>query len=176
MEEIMVDELKSTAATQDTTPEKVESQDNTAEKQDKTFTQVEVDRLIDARFKRNKLEQPSPEKLEAFDEWQKSQQSEAEKAEERAQELAQAKAEAVNLKRENAVIRAGVHTEDADYVLFKVGRMEGDFAENLAVYLKENEKYTQPETKVVNGVKHTQSHTDPVDSIVQAVRKAAGLS
>jgi hypothetical protein len=137
----MTDKEETTVTTQDITPEKVDAHETTAEKQERTFTQAELDKVIADRLAREKAKYPASDKLKAFDEWQKSQQSEAEKAEERAQELAQAKAEAINLKRENAVIRAGVHTEDADYVLFKVGRMEGDFAENLAEYLKTNEKF-----------------------------------
>ena len=49
------------------------------------------------------------------------------------------------LKQTNAVLEAGVNKDDADYVLFKVSRMEGEFEENLAKFLKDNPKYLKQE-------------------------------
>ena len=39
------------------------------------------------------------------------------------------------------VLSKGVSLSDADYVLFEVGKMEGDFEENLDKFLSENEKF-----------------------------------
>jgi len=43
---------------------------------------------------------------------------------------------------ENAVLKAGVkNADDIDYVLYKVSKMEGEFEENLAKFLKDNPKF-----------------------------------
>ena len=49
------------------------------------------------------------------------------------------------LKQTNAILEAGVNKDDADYVLFKVGKMEGEFEENLVKFLKDNPKYLKQE-------------------------------
>ena len=43
------------------------------------------------------------------------------------------------------MLSAGVNKDDADYVLFKVSKMEGEFDENLAKFLKDNPKYLKQE-------------------------------
>ncbi len=130
-----------------------ETQESTRES-GKTFTQAEVDQIVSDRLKRERRNQPAPERLKAFKEWEKSQQTEQEKAAEREKHYLDLEKENDNLKRENEIIKAGVHAEDVDYVLFKVSRMEGDFEENLKDFLKENAKYTAPETKTVEGASH----------------------
>ena len=118
---------------------------------------------------------PPQDKLKAFEEWQKSQQTEAEKAAEREKEYQAAAARNTELQRELAVIKAGVKAEDAEYVLFKVGKMEGEFADNLKAFLAENTKYTEPETATVDGMKHKPPKSGDDDAIVAAAREAAGL-
>ena len=156
-----------------------QSQDNednsTAEKLEKTFTQAELDKVISDRLARERAKMPAADKLKAFEEWQKSQQSEAEKAAEREKEFAKLQGEAETLKRENMAIKAGVNNGDVDYVLFKVGKMEGEFADNLKTFLAENTKYTEPETTTVEGMKHKPPKSGDDDGIVAAARKAAGL-
>lgn len=169
----MAEEANTTDKDQD------QSQDNednsTAEKLEKTFTQAELDKVISDRLARERAKMPAADKLKAFEEWQKSQQSEAEKAAEREKEFAKLQGEAETLKRENMAIKAGVNNGDVDYVLFKVGKMEGEFADNLKTFLAENTKYTEPETATVEGMKHKPPKSGDDDGIVAAARKAAGL-
>lgn len=169
----MAEEANTTDKDQD------QSQDNednsTAEKLEKTFTQAELDKVISDRLARERAKMPAADKLKAFEEWQKSQQSEAEKAAEREKEFAKLQGEAETLKRENMAIKAGVNNGDVDYVLFKVGKMEGEFADNLKTFLAENTKYTEPETTTVEGMKHKPPKSGDDDGIVAAARKAAGL-
>ena len=61
---------------QDTTPEG-----------GKTFTQADVDRIVADRLFRERKNQPSAERLKAFEKWEKTQQTEAEKAAETAKKL-----------------------------------------------------------------------------------------
>ena len=170
-------DLPTTEDAQETTQSSAEKSTDAQEGtgQEATFTQAQLDKVLSERLARERAKMPNSDELKAFGEWKKAQQTEAEKAEAREQDLAKARAEAESLKRENAVIRAGVKAEDADYVLFKVGKMEGDFAENLASFIAENEKFTQPETTQVAGTRHSQSKTDPLAGFEAAMRQGAGL-
>jgi len=114
---------------------------------------------------------PPQDKLKAFEEWQKSQQTEAEKAAEREKEYQAAAARNTELQRELAVLKAGVKAEDAEYVLFKVGKMEGEFADNLKAFLAENTKYTEPETATVEGMKHKPPLSGGEDGVEAAFLK-----
>ena len=169
----MAEEADTTDKDQDTT---TQNEDNpTAEKLEKTFTQAELDKVIADRLARERAKMLPQDKLKAFEEWQKSQQTEAEKAAEREKEYQAAAARNTELQRELAVIKAGVKAEDAEYVLFKVGKMEGEFADNLKAFLAENTKYTEPETTTVEGMKHKPPKSGDDDAIVAAAREAAGL-
>lgn len=159
----MADEPKPTGNDQDPTPNDGGNE--------KTFTQAELDKIVGERLARERKNQPDPEKLKKFEEWEKSQQSEAEKAAETAKKLADAQTEAEQLRRENAVIKAGVSADDADYVMFKVGKMEGDFNDNLKKFLEENKKFTTEPTKKVPDNKHDPSKSDEMDGVEAAFRR-----
>lgn len=137
----------------------------------KTFTQADVDRIIAERLQRERDKLPNDEELKAYREWKKSQQSEAEKAAEREKELAELHSKKTDLERELAVLKAGVRAKDADYVIFKVSRMDGDFSENLARFLKDNTEFTQPETVKVEGTKHTISAPEQEDGVTKEFLK-----
>lgn len=159
----MADEPKPTGNDQDTTPNEGGNE--------KTFTQAELDKIVGERLARERKNQPDPEKLKKFEEWEKSQQTEAEKAAETAKKLQEAQTEAEQLRRENAIMKAGVNTDDADYVLFKVGKMEGNFNDNLKKFLEDNPKYTTEPTKKVPDSKHDPSRSDDMDGVERAFRK-----
>ena len=130
----MAEEANTTDKDQDTT---TQNEDNsTAEKPEKTFTQAELDKVIADRLARERAKMPAADKLKAFDEWQKSQQTEAEKAAEREKEYQAQAASNTELQRELAVLKAGVKAEDTEYVIFKVGKMEGEFSDNLKTFLR----------------------------------------
>ncbi|MGV8048826.1 MAG: hypothetical protein AB2L21_00525 [Anaerolineaceae bacterium] len=168
----MAEETETTETTQETTQHTEDKKDTTEKAPEKTFTQAELDKVIADRLARERAKMPAADKLKAFEEWQKAQQSEAEKAAEREKEVARLQGEAENLKCENAVIKAGVNADDVDYVLFKVGRMEGEFEKNLKAYLEENKKYTEPKTTQVQGTQHGPSKAGD-DSILTARDRAA---
>lgn len=56
-----------------------EGTEKTNSKEEKTFTQADVDKLIKERLSREKKGQPSKEELEAFNNWKESQKTEEEK-------------------------------------------------------------------------------------------------
>ncbi|HPL81170.1 MAG TPA: hypothetical protein PLU23_01585 [Anaerolineaceae bacterium] len=165
----MAEEANTTDKDQDTT---TQNEDNsTAEKPEKTFTQADVDKIVSDRLARERSKMPSADELKAFGEWKKSQQTEAEKAAERERALAEAQARSEELKRELLVSRAGVKAEDADFVIFKVAKMDGDFEQNLAKFLSENTRFTEPETEIVSGQKHNPSTPETMSGVERAFLK-----
>ena len=143
----------------------------TQESGSKTFTQADVDRIVADRLARERKNQPDPEQLKAFEDWKQSQKTEAEKAAETAKKLEEAETEAERLRRENAVIRSGVNADDTDYVLFKVGQMDGVFSENLKKFLEDNPRFTAEPTKKVPDSRHEPSRSDNMDGVEAAFRK-----
>ena len=107
----------------------------------KTFTQEEVNTML------KKEKQKAEKKYEGIDvtkykEWVESQKTAEQKQAEKEAEYAQKDTTISELQKENAVLKAGVkNADDIDYVLFKVSKMEGEFEENLAKFLKDNPKY-----------------------------------
>lgn len=110
------------------------------EKAEKTFTQEEVNSML------KKEKQKAEKKYEGIDitkykEWQESQKTAEQKQAEKETEYQNTLSKNESLMQENQVLRAGVNTDDVDYVVFKVSKMEGEFEENLAKFLKDNPKY-----------------------------------
>lgn len=152
-----------------------ETQQSTSASPEKTFTQAELDRIVGERLARERAKVPSEDELKGYRDWKASQQTEAEKAAAREAELTRARTEAEALRRENAVIRAGVAAEDTDYVLFKVGKMEGDFSENLKKYLETEKRFTEPRTTTVQGTEHKASKPDSGEKLTDRERAVMGL-
>ena len=114
---------------------------------EKTFTQEELNKIVQERLDKEKKKMPSKEELKAFKDWQESQKTAEQKQAEKDAEYQNTLNELNTLKQTNAVLEAGVNKDDADYVLFKVSKMEGEFDENLAKFLKDNPKYLEKELK-----------------------------
>ena len=93
-----------------------------------------------------KEKQKAEKKYEGIDvtkykEWVESQKTAEQKQAEKEAEYQKTLNELNTLKQTNTVLSAGVKNDDADYVIFKVSKMEGEFEENLAKFLKDNPKY-----------------------------------
>lgn len=118
-----------------------EEKQTTEEIQEKTFTQDEVNELIESRLARAKKQMPSREELEEFKNWKNSQKTETERLAQKEKEFHDLMSERETIKRENIVLRSGVIQDDADYVLFRVSKLDGDFEENLKLFLTDNPRY-----------------------------------
>ena len=133
---------------------------------------AEAQKIADAMLAKKMKGMPSKEELKAFKNWQESQKTAEQKQAEKEAEYQKTLNELNTLKQTNAVLEAGVNKDDADYVLFKVSKMEGDFDENLAKFLKDNPKYlekelTQTEPKATGApVKSINSKNDGVLGIL----------
>lgn len=137
---------------------------------EKTFTQEELNKIVQERLDKEKKKMPSKEDLKAFKDWKESQKTAEEKQAEKEAEYQKTLNELNTLKQTNAVLEAGVNKDDVDYVLFKVSKMEGNFDENLTKFLKDNPKYkeSEPEGQKATGtqVKKINSQNDGVLGIL----------
>lgn len=106
---------------------------------------AEAQKIADAMVAKKMKNMPSKEELKAFKEWQESQKTAEQKQAEKEAEYQKTLNELNILKQTNAILESGVNKDDADYVLFKVSKMEGEFDENLAKFLKDNPKYLEKE-------------------------------
>ena len=107
----------------------------------KTFTQEELNTIVETRLAKAKKDMPSKEELKKYYEWKEAQKTEQEKMAEKETEYQKALAEKEQIINENKILKSGVNAEDTDYVLFKVTKMEGDFEENLSKFLKDNPRF-----------------------------------
>lgn len=107
---------------------------------------AEAQKIADAMVAKKMKGMPSKEELKAFKEWQESQKTAEQKQAEKEAEYKEKDTKISELEKENAVLKAGVtDADDIDYILFKVSKMEGEFEENLAKFLKDNPKYLKQE-------------------------------
>ena len=161
------------AVTQTETVETVEktevSGEQPVEKNEKTFTQEEVNAML----AKEKKKMPSKEDMKAFNEWKESQKTEEDKKNEILQENETLKKQLVYAENKSVVANAGVDSKFQKFVLSEVSEMEGDFEDNLKDYLKENPQFliSKVETPKSNGVA-TKKISDDADDGVTAILKA----
>ena len=161
------------AVTQTETVETVEktevSGEQPVEKNEKTFTQEEVNAML----AKEKKKMPSKEDMKAFNEWKESQKSEEDKKNEILQENETLKKQLAIAENKSVVANAGVDSKFQKFVLSEVSEIEGDFEDNLKSYLKDNPQFliSKVETPKTNGVA-TQKISDDAEDGVTAILKA----
>lgn len=138
----------------------------------KTFTQEEVNGIVKDRLAKAQKGIPSKEELAKYNEWKESQQSQQEKYDNLVKNSSEKDNTISNLEKENAVLKAGVtDLDEIEFICYKVGKMDGDFKENLTQYLADNPKYTKKQETKATGVE-TKPQTAPQDTGVTAILKA----
>ena len=161
------------AVTQTETVETVEktevSGEQPVEKNEKTFTQEEVNAML----AKEKKKMPSKEDMKAFNEWKESQKTEEDKKNEILLENETLKKQLAYAENKSVVANAGVDSKFQKFVLSEVSEMEGEFEDNLKDYLKENPQFliSKVETPKSNGVA-TQKISDDAEDGVTAILKA----
>lgn len=113
----------------------------------KTFTQEEVNSMVEAAKAKVKKTLPDKDTFKRFKEWEDSQKT----SEQKAQELKLEEAKNISRYQESLVKSKIANTDQADYITWKVQKMEGDFLENLDEFLTTNPQYlktaeVKPET------------------------------
>lgn len=111
----------------------VQVTETTATEQEKTFTQADVDALVQRRLDRERKKYPSEDELSAFRSWKESQQTEQERwnnltkeRDESRAALSAAQAELEQLKREKYVLSKGLSGDEAEFIAFKAAKMVND--------------------------------------------------
>lgn len=150
------------------TEEKTEVKENVKTNEEvKTFTQEQVNSML----AKERKGLPSKEELESYNAWKESQKSEVDKRKEQEEKTQKDLQEGIAAKRELEVLKADVSKDFSGYVAYEVGKMDGDFKENLTKYLKDHPKFLQSnETTTV--VKRTSaSMTGKVQTNVNETNK-----
>lgn len=153
--------------TETTTTQEVEN--NSAEVE-KTFTQDEVNNIVKERLAKAQKGIPSKEELAKFNEWKESQKTQQDKYDELVKQDGEKDTTISNLTKENLVLKEGITDQDeVEFIVYKVGKMEGDFSENLKNYLAENPKYIKKETKAT-GVEQKSNSVTKDDGVLAILK------
>jgi len=150
--------------------ENVEVTGATNEVANEVDVKSEAQKMADAIVAKKLAKMPTKEQLAKYKDWEEAQKTETEKQAEVLKELETLKQEKVNTQRENTLLKKGVNSDDVDYVLFKVSKMDGEFEDNLETFLKENEKFTQKE-KETTGIANNKTVVNKSTG-VEAILKA----
>lgn len=152
-----------------TTTETVE---NNSDDVVKTFTQDELDAIVKERLAKAKKGIPSKEELAKYNEWVESQKTQQDKYDELVKKDSEKDTTISNLQKENLVLKAGITDNDEiEFIVYKVGKMEGDFEENLKTYLADNPKFNKKQETKATGVE-TKTSSVTKDDGVLAILKA----
>ena len=157
--------------------ERIESQveKTEQEQEERTFTQAEVDELINKRMARVKKGLPSDEELNAYREWKAKQNPEPAKA--TPDELETARMEAEMTRRENYLLRKGIDPDDVDYYVYRISKeMDGetDFEDAAEDYLKKHNKKNPVRMDTgarLNGGAKSKTGNEAMNDIIRNARK-----
>ena len=120
-------------------------QNEQSEQKERTFTQEEVDAIINKRIAKLKQGQPSAEERAAFREYQKQHapKDDATKLKDMTSERDSAQTELEMARRENYLLKQGISADDVDFYVYKITKSMGDdedFEEAAKKYLKEHKQ------------------------------------
>jgi len=156
--------------TETTTTEQVEN--NSEQVVEKTFTQKEVNDIVEKRLAKERKGIPSKEEMENYNKWKESQKTQQDKYDELVKKDGEKDNTISNLQRENEILRAGItDSDDVEFILYKVGKMDGDFSDNLKNYLADNPKYTKKQEQKATDVEN-KSSSIAKESGVMAILKS----
>lgn len=156
--------------TETTTTENVEN--NSENVVEKTFTQDEVNAIVKERLAKAQKGIPSKEELTKYNEWKESQKTQQDKYDELVKNDAEKDSTISNLKKENLVLKSGItDSDEIEFIVYKISKMDGDFEDNLKQYLADNPKHIKKEETKATGVQSNNSSV-PKESGVSAILKA----
>lgn len=160
----------------------VPSTEPTAGQPERTFTQAEVDAIIQTRLDRERKNLPSKDELSAFRSWKATQQTEEEKLQNIIKErdanavaLREANAKAEQYERERLLLSKGVPLEDVDYYAFKIGKLvteTQDFAKSVELYFKDNaqQRARVDITGGMNGKSTEKTTNQSMNDLIRGIR------
>lgn len=165
-----MDEEKTQNAETETATVNTETENNSEEVVEKTFTQKDVDNIVKERLAKAKKGIPSKEELAAYNEWKESQKTQQDKYDELVKKDGEKNTTIANLKMENEVLKANVNADDVDYVIYKVSKMEGEFSDNLKQFLTDNPKYIKKQETKATGVETKTSSVAKDDGVLAILK------
>lgn len=155
--------------TETTTTETVET--NSEEVVEKTFTQEEVNNIVKERLAKEKKGIPSKEELAKYNKWKESQKTQEDKYNDLVKSNGEKDTTISTLKMENEVLKAGItDSDEIEFIMFKVGKMEGDFSDNLKQYLTDNPKYTKRQEQKATGTETKSSSVSKDDGVLAILK------
>jgi predicted nucleic acid-binding Zn-ribbon protein len=159
----------------------VQSTETTATEQEKTFTQTDVDALIQKRLERERKKYPGEDELSAFRTWKESQQTEQERwnnltkeRDESRATLSAVQAELDQLKREKYVLSKGLTGDEAEFIAFKAAKMVDDkttFEQAVDVLTADRKKTTFDWTAPVGGGSTKVGENDMMNALIRGALK-----
>ena len=159
----------------------VQGTENTALEQGKTFTQADVDKLIQARLERERKKYPSEEEITAYRTWKDGQQTEQERQAKRDKELADSKSalsaaqsELEQVKRDKYVLSKGLTGDDAEFVAFKALKMVDDkttFEQAVDKLTESRQKVTFDWTAPAGGGERKSETNAAMNSLIRSALK-----
>lgn len=114
----------------------------------KTFTQEELNQIVQERVAREKKGMPSKEDLDEFNKWKESQKTIEEKSLEKDKTIEELNSKIKNLECMGKLTAKNVDSKFQKFVFSEVSSMDGDFDTNLDKYLQDNSQY------LVNGTQN----------------------
>ena len=162
-----------------------ETQDNGGKEQ-KTFTQEELNTIIETRLAKARKDMPSKEELQAYNEWKQSQKTEQEKNNEQINQLETDNGALTNenakLKAQIQVMNSNVKKEFVRFVTSEVLAMtndEVDLVTALKSYKKDNPQYfgdtiikkTQTSPSLNAGGEKPQTTNDIMNNILRGANQ-----
>lgn len=147
------------------------------QQEERTFTQAEVDELINKRIARVKKGLPSDEELTAYRDWKSKQNPDADKKAAQ-DELDSARADAEMTRRENYLLKKGIDPEEVDYLVYRISKSmsdDADFDEAAEEYLKKHKQKSSAVrmdtgARLTNGAKSKSANEAMNDLIRNAMK------
>ena len=155
----------------ETTP--IEPVENNSENVvEKTFTQDEVNAIVKERLAKAQKGIPSKDELAKYNEWKESQKTQQDKYDELVKKDNENLSTISNLQKENLVLKAGImDADEIEFICYKVGKMEGDFEENLKDYLADNPKFAKKQETKATGVESKPTNVAKDDGVLAILKQ-----
>ena len=139
---------------------------------ERTFTQDEVNAIVKERLAKVQKGIPSKEELTKYNEWKESQKTQQDKYDDLVKEGNEKDTTISNLQKENLVLKSGItDSDEVEFLVYKIGKLDGDFEENLKEYLTNNPKFAKKQETKATGVQSSVTSI-PKESGVSAILKS----
>lgn len=101
----------------------MEELEQITEETEKTYTQAEVERIVQARLDRERRKMPSKEELADYRQWKDTRAEDQGRLDDLNKQLVAVAQEKDQLQRENYVLKKGITGDKAEFIAFKASRM-----------------------------------------------------